>query len=155
MPDRDTLLEHYRETRADLLDAIDGVSDELMTERTLDGWSIKDHLAHIALWDDTRAQEVERISAGHDSTWRMSGEQDAAFNEIGYDLRRDLPLAQVRWELEASRERLLRAIERANDRGLDPSLYGEAGLTSGHEAQHAGWIRRWREERSADGMDVC
>ena len=38
----------------------------------------------------------------------------------------------------------LEAIGAATERGLDPSLYGEAGLRSGHEAQHAGWIRRWR-----------
>ena len=60
------------------LEAIEGLSDAQMTERTLDGWSIADHLAHIALWDDVRTQEVTRISAGHDSVWRMNGEQDAA-----------------------------------------------------------------------------
>ena len=32
-------------------------------------------------------------------------------------------------------------------KGLDASLYGEAGLISSHEAQHAGWIRRWRSEK--------
>lgn len=147
MEDRQHLLAQYRAMRAEMLAAIDGLSDAEMTERTIDGWSVKDHLAHIALWDDIRAEEVERVSAGHASAWRMTGEQDAAFNAIGYDLRRDLPLDQVRWELEASRSRLLRAIEQATERGLDPQLYGEAGLTSLHESQHAGWIRRWRHER--------
>ena len=55
--------------------------DELTAELTQaqrttagpDGWSVKDHLAHLALWDDIRAGEVERISAGHDSAWRMTG----------------------------------------------------------------------------------
>ena len=62
--DRDALLQHYRKMREELLSAIEGLSDELMTERSLDGWSVKDHLAHIAAWDDVRAAEVERISAG-------------------------------------------------------------------------------------------
>ena len=35
----------------------------------------------------------------------------------------------------------------APTRGLDGSLYGEAGLRSDHEAQHTAWIRRWRSER--------
>jgi hypothetical protein len=66
---------------------------------------------------------------------------------MSYELRRNLPLAQVRWELETSRQRLLDAITSAADRALDSSLYGEAGLRSSHEAIHAEWIRRWRNER--------
>jgi uncharacterized damage-inducible protein DinB len=145
--DRDALLQHYRQTREQLLAAIDGLSDELMTERSLDGWSIKDHLAHLASWDDIRASEVVRISAGHDSAWRMTGEQDEAYNSLAHDLRRALSLDQVRWELAASRQRLLDAISSATARGLDASLYGEAGLRSGHEAVHTAWIKRWRDER--------
>lgn len=145
--DRDALLQHYRQMREELLSAIDGFSDELMTEPSLDGWSVKDHLAHLALWDDIRASEVERISAGHDSAWRMTGDQDAAYNALGHHLRLALSLGQVRWELATSRQRLLDAISSATARGLDASLYGEAGLRSLHEAQHAGWIKRWRGER--------
>lgn len=145
--DRNALLEHYRRTREELRSTLDGLSDEQMTERSLDGWSLKDHLAHIALWDEIRAAEVARIGAGHASAWRMSGPQDEAYNKLGYDLRADLTVAQVRWELESTRQRLLDAIKTSDARALDGSLYGEAGLVSGHEAQHAGWIRRWREER--------
>jgi len=145
--DRDGLLQHYRQMREELLSAIDGLSDELMTEPSLDGWSVKNHLAHLALWDDIRASEVVRISAGHDSAWRMTGEQVEAYNAVGHALRLGLSVDQVRWELEASRQRLLDAISSACGRGLDASLYGEAGLRSLHEAQHAGWIRRWRGQR--------
>src|SRR3990172_10667047 len=140
--DRDALLQHYREMREELLAAIDGLSDELMTEPSLDGWSIKDHLAHLALWDDIRASEVVRISSGHDSAWRMSGEQDTVYNALAHDLRLALSPDQARWEMMTSRQRLLDAISSATARGLDASLYGEAGLRSTHEAQHAGWITR-------------
>ena len=144
---RDALLQHYRKMREELLSAIDGLSDELMIETSLDGWSVKDHLAHLAFWDDIRASEVVRISAGHDSAWRMTGEQDEAYNALGYDLRQGLSLDQARWELATSRERFLEAISSATSRGLDGSLYGEAGLHSSHEALHSGWIRRWRTEK--------
>jgi len=147
MEDRDALLRHYREMREALLAAIHGLSDAQLTERTLDGWSVKDHLAHLALWDDIRASEVTRISAGHDSAWRMTGEQDGAYNALGHTLRATLSVDQVRWELATSRARLLDAIAAATPRGLDPSRYGEAGLVSRHEAEHTGWIRRWRAER--------
>jgi uncharacterized damage-inducible protein DinB len=135
--DRDTLLGHYRQMREGLLATIDGLSDELMVEPSLDGWSVKDHLAHIALWDDIRAGEVVRISAGYDSAWRMTGEQDATYSALGHALRHGLSLDQVRWELATSWQRLLDAIAAATSRGLDGSLYGE----------HTRWIRRWRGER--------
>ncbi len=146
--ERDALLQHYRQMREELLSAIHGLRDELMTEPSLDGWSVKDHLAHLALWDDVRAGEVARISVGHASAWRMSDEQGEAYNALGYALRRDLTLDQVRWELATSQQRLLDAIASATPRGLDGSLYGEAGLRSEHEAAHTGWIKRWRGERA-------
>lgn len=147
MPDREELLQHYRDMRAAMLAAIDGLTDGQMSERTIDGWSVNDHLTHLALWDEVRAAEVERISAGHDTLYRMNGEQDAAYSALGHELRGAVSPAQARWELETSRARLLAAIEAATERGLDPSHYGEAGLRSTHEAQHTGWIRRWRGER--------
>ena len=145
--DRDGLLRHYRQMREELLAALDGLSDALMTERSLDGWSVKDHLAHLALWDDLRAAEVLRISVGHGPVCRMTEEQATVVNELSHALRRELSLAQVRWELAASRQRVLDAIASATPRALDPSLYGDAGLRSTHEAEHTGWIRRWRREK--------
>jgi uncharacterized damage-inducible protein DinB len=144
--DREALLRHYREMRAELLAAIDRLSDDQLSERTLDGWSVKDHLAHLALWDELRAAEVERISAGYESTWRMH-DRDGEYSTLGYDMRRDLSPAQVRWESATTHQRLLDEIANATERGLDGSLYGEAGLKSTHEGAHAGWIKRWRGER--------
>ena len=48
--DREALLQHYRQMREALLAAIDGLSDAVLTDPSLDGWSVKDHLAHLALW---------------------------------------------------------------------------------------------------------
>jgi uncharacterized damage-inducible protein DinB len=144
--DRDALLRHYHDMRAELLAAIDGLSDEQLTERTIDGWSVKDHLAHLALWDELRAAEVERISAGFESAWRMQG-RDGEYSGLGYDMRRDLSLHQVRWESSRTHQRLLDAITAATERALDGSLYGEAGLKSTHEMAHTAWLRCWRAER--------
>src|SRR4051794_47596 len=116
---KDALLQHYRQTREELLAAIQGLSDTQLTEPTIDGWSVKDHLLHLALWDDIRASEIARISAGFDSTWRVGSDEDAAFNALSYSLRRDLSLAQARWELTTSRQRLLDTIAAATPRGLD------------------------------------
>jgi uncharacterized damage-inducible protein DinB len=145
--DKDDLIRHYKHTRAGLLSAIDGLSEAQMCDPSIDTWSIKDHLAHIALWDEIRAAEVARISDGYDTVWKMDAAQDNAFNMMAHDLRRNLALAQVRWELDTTRQRLLDAIAAATPRGLDPSLYGEAGLRSSHEAIHTPWLLRWRAEK--------
>jgi len=144
---RKALLEHYRKGRKILLDSIQGLTDTQMIETSIDGWSVKDHLAHIALWDDVRADEVVRISAGHDTAWRLNDEYSLAFNEMSYRSRAALPLSQVRWELGNSRKRLNDALASAAPRALDASLYGAAGLGKLHEHEHAGWIRRWRTEK--------
>src|SRR5262249_7795927 len=138
---------HYRDSRQKLLAAIDGLTDDQMSDPSIDGWSVKDHLAHLALWDDIRAAEVERIAAGFESAWKMSDEQDDAYNEVGYELRRSISAKQARWELDSSRSKLMRAIEEAPPSALDTSRYGAAGLRSGHEEEHAGWLQRWRNEK--------
>jgi len=145
--DRDDLLQHYRASREKLLAAIDGLTDEQMSEPSIDGWSVKDHLAHIALWDDIRAAEVERISAGFESAWKMTEQQDDDHNAVGYEIRRSMSPAQARWELENSRRKLLDAIAAAPPEALDTARYGAAGLRSDHEHDHAGWLQRWRGER--------
>jgi uncharacterized damage-inducible protein DinB len=145
--DREELLRHYRQSRETLLAAIEGLGDDELSEPSIDGWSVKDHLAHLALWDDIRAEEVNRISAGYESGWQMTDEQDEALNATGYEMRRSISAAQAKWELESSRRKLIDAIAKCTPRALDASLYGAAGLRSGHEDLHAGWLRRWRDER--------
>ena len=145
--DREELLRRYRESRAKLLAAIESLTDEQMSEPSLDGWAVKDHLAHIALWDDIRADDVERISAGFESAWKMTDDQNDAHNATGYELRRSMSAAQARWELENSRRKLLDAITAATPAALDPTRYGGADLRSDHEDEHAGWIARWRGEK--------
>lgn len=145
--DRDALLEHYRRMREDFLDAIAGLTAEQMTERSHNGWCVKDHMAHLAFWDDVRTSEVERISAGYESAWRLAPDEDETINGVVTRARWDLSLEQVRVEFDRSKRRFLDALANASPEGLDASKYGEAGLVSQHEAQHAGWIREWRAER--------
>ena len=75
---------------------------------------------------------------------QVSGVVGPSGHTMSYDLRVGL---QAKWELAASGQRLLDAISAATERGLDASLYGEAGLLSDHQRQHTGWIKRWRSER--------
>ncbi len=144
---RDALLTHFRAMRVDFLDAIAGLTDEQMTDRSHNGWCVKDHMAHITFWDEVRASEVQRISAGLESAWRLTPEEDETLNAMVTRARWDHSLAQVRREFDESKTRFLDALADATLEGLDASRYGEAGLVSQHETEHAGWIREWRAER--------
>ena len=173
--DREDLLRRYRESRAKLLQAIESLTDEQMSEPSLDGWAVKDHLAHIALWDDIRADDVERISAGFESAWKMTDEQNPMWYDPEHGLvdspahpgqfgllpeaaeavRRvnqlGLPVVVVSNQPGIAKGKLspalLDAITAATPPALDPTRYGGADLRSDHEDEHAGWIARWRGEK--------
>ena len=137
----------YEASRAELMKAIDGLGEAQMEERSIDRWSVKNHLAHIVQWDELRYLEINRISHGYQSLLRgMTDEQVEAFNAMSTALRNSMPWAQLRWELDTSRARVLDAIRNITADGLDESRYGEAGLSGGarHEQEHAEIIRRWR-----------
>jgi DinB superfamily len=147
--EREALRAHYEAVREPLLRALEGLTDEQMLEPSLDGWSVKDHLAHLTVWDEIRVQEIERISAGGEPAWppTMTGPQIETFNNLIADLRRGLSPAQVWRELDTARARVLAAIGAASERGLDGSHYGEAGLRSSRYRDHTDDILRWRKAR--------
>lgn len=142
---RQSLLNHFEESRSALLAALEGLTASQMLEPTLDGWSVKDHLAHLAFWDDLRADEVIRLSAGYASVLKMTPEQDDVANTLAYDVRREISLDQARWELDHSYARLVAALTTATGSALHPGAYGEAGILSRHGFEHAEYIRAWRE----------
>ena len=141
------LLQAYQESRAALMKAIEGLSEAQMEERSIDRWSVKNHLAHVVQWDELRYLEINRISHGHQSLLRgMTDEQVEFFNAMSAELRGAISWAQLQWELDTSRARVLDAIRNITTEGLDESRYGEAGLSGGarHEQEHAESIQRWR-----------
>ena len=109
MPEeKDALLAHYRQMREELLSAIDGLSDALMTETSIDGWSVKDHLAHVAFWDDVNSWIDIRLRSLTDQKVTIPAlEMEIDFAE-SEEMRTEISSKFTREQLEA--------------------LYGEAGL---------------------------
>ena len=145
MLERNDVIDHYTRLRMNLCVALEGLTDSQLTERTIDGWSVKDHLTHIAFWDELRASDIERISAGHGSACRITVEQCEVLNELNHDMFAHCSLEQAYWELERTHRLVLASIRDAPPRGLEPERYSECGLQSDHEAEHTRWIREWRE----------
>ena len=128
----------------DLDAAIAGLTEGQMLEQSIDGWSVKDHLGHLGVWHELRFLEIERLAAGYVSAMDSSEEMDETFNEIARVWRASLPLEQVLWELQNSRRRVLDAISSLSGEGLVRVLGDDWPLRTGHESQHAGYIRDWR-----------
>jgi len=143
---RRQLVEQLIDVRAQFLASVEGLTDEEMTEPTIDGWSVKDHFMHLAFWHELRASEIVRISAGFDHAWPQSVDSQV-LNDIVQPARVGLSLEQARWEYESAVQRVIAAIWNASERGLTQELYGEVGPLTKHELGHAEFIRNWRRRR--------
>ena len=58
------LLDENSRARAELLDAIEGLSDDRRCERWFDDWSIYEIIAHLAAWQDGFATALEGAVRG-------------------------------------------------------------------------------------------
>ena len=143
---RDAVIQHFREIRTHFLDAIEGLAEAQLAEPSIDGWSVKDHLNHLAFWHDLRCSEILRISSGFEHAWPLTVDSQAV-HDIVQPARANLSLDQARWEYESAIDRIIAAVGHANDRGLTQSHYGEVGLGTTHDLVHAQFIRDWRQAR--------
>ncbi len=145
---RSQLFSEVQEARSQLLAAIDGLSEEQMVAQALDGWSAKDHLAHIAAWDELRFHEINRVARGDRPAFAdITPLQVDAFNSWTIDLRREFSTAQVLRELELTRSRVLEAVGACPDSRLGEAAEGRGRIrrAAAHDLEHAALIREWRQ----------
>lgn len=132
--------------------AISGLTGEQMSRPAIDGWSVKDHLAHITFWHEMRFFEVSRIArngrAGFPVTDVVAGVDPIdEINERFTANRRGLPLDQVLADLDFVRAMVRQAIEACPEDRLNLSLYEEIGPNgAGHDSAHAEMITAWRQK---------
>ena len=134
------------------------VDEALMTQPGVVGeWSVKDILAHIAVWEGRMVGWLEQILRGEvpealapGQTWDNLDQ----LNEQTYLENRDRPLEEVLAEFEASFRRAWDGVEAVpEDALLDPDRYpwreGEpvwhivAANTFWHYPEHGASIRAW------------
>ncbi|HSE95237.1 MAG TPA: maleylpyruvate isomerase N-terminal domain-containing protein [Methylomirabilota bacterium] len=106
------------------------------------GWAVKDHLIHLAAWEQALVAGLEgrprHEALGIDEA-TLQGDDDTV-NAAIFARHRDRPLGEVlaamRATHAATRARLARA-----PLGPGPALTDVAGNTWEHYAAHLGWIR--------------
>lgn len=157
VPRKEALLRRIHESRGKLEAAVGRLSDAQMAEPGPDGWSAKDHLAHVAIWEESLLALLE----GRDREAAMglaptpAWDLDAA-NAAIYERHRGLSLSAVRGLFQETHARVLAALANLTDADLlrpyshyqpneppynpKPVVGWIDGNTWAHYDEHAKWI---------------
>ena len=117
----------------ELQQSIEGLSDhELAGPGTLDEWSVRDILAHVTTWEDEALAHLPLIIAGgQPPRYASQGGIDGILNARMTKKKRELPLVEVKRQVNETHERLLRFIREApaDQFGRETRAHGDYDLT--------------------------
>ena len=147
--DKGELLARIREARAALERTVDRLSEEQLTAPGPDGWSAKDHLAHLAAWEGKIVAVMEGRPAHEGLGLDEAAYRGASIDEVNARLHErdhDRPLPDVLDAFRRTHGRLLAALEALPEAELtrpyqsadagDVLADGIAGNTYEHYEEH-------------------
>lgn len=130
-----------------------GLDEARLTEPgVMDGWSVKDILAHVTTWEEEALRYLPIIMDGG-RTPRYSQKYGGidAFNAQMAEKKGDLPLAEVLRQLEETHRRLIDYVRGVPEEHIREETRFRRRLrldTYSHYPEHARAIRAWRERSS-------
>ena len=165
------LMKLIAQRRAELEAMLAPLSETQLTTPGPDGWSIKDHLAHITAWEQSLLgllNGVPRHQAMGLSEEVYRGHVDG-INQAIQEHNKDRPLADVLADFRQSHEAVLERLDRMTDDDLlkpyayylpderddnpspnpPPVLGWIRGNTDEHYAEHIAWIQSLLQQREA------
>jgi uncharacterized damage-inducible protein DinB len=151
---KEEVLARLAESRQTLHQAIEGLSEEEMTQVQVEGvWTVKDVLGHIASWEETCLEPLQRYADGGPFEVEVI-EDYMAWNNEQAARKRDIPLDTILDELAIVRQGLVEAASRLSARQWKQrvpfSWGGQGTIAEGldvfyqHELGHVRSIQRWR-----------
>jgi hypothetical protein len=118
--------------------ALKGLPDECMSEPgVVEGWSVKDVIAHVSFWEEYLVERIEGHLAGRSSS---SPDVDTLNAEIAAE-RSGWSPRHAREHTVAAHARMLEVLAQ----NLDAPERLVAVNTWEHYAEHGGHVRKWRE----------
>lgn len=147
------LLDKLERAWADLQASFAGMSEAQMTTPGVTGdWSVKDILAHVTTWEE-EALRMMPVILENKTPPRYADQYGGlnAFNAQMSAQKRDLPLAEVLAQLDATHRRLIEYVQRAPDDQITRETRFRRRLrldTYSHYPEHARAIRAWRERNA-------
>jgi hypothetical protein len=149
---------------------LEGLSDAQLTSPGKDGWSIKDHLMHIAVWEQgivallNKQSRYAAMGLSRDE-WRIEyPDFDNKTNALIHERTKSRTLAEVRAAFHDSHQQMLDVLARLTEDDLlkpyshyapdepddgdkRPAFAWIAGNTYGHYAEHREWIQELIDKR--------
>lgn len=144
--------------RAELLDAIEGLSEEQLTTMPVAGeWTVREVLAHIAGWAAWDLAAIRSILAGESLDFAPIQDVDA-FNAGLVAEREDWPPSQILGEMGKAHDAMLELLAGLSEDEVfgDSRFHGPYWRSLAewlqvaweHEQQHAAQIRAWRSHHA-------
>jgi uncharacterized damage-inducible protein DinB len=151
---KEETLARLAQSRQTLHQAIEGLSEEEMTQVQVEGvWTVKDVLGHIASWEETCLEPLQRYADGGPFEVQVI-EDYMAWNDEQAARKRDVPLDAILDELATIRQGLVEAASRLSAgqwKQRVPFSWGGRGTIAEvldvfyqHELEHVRSIQRWR-----------
>ncbi|MFZ1946420.1 MAG: ClbS/DfsB family four-helix bundle protein [bacterium] len=162
MPDTRAQLDAAIESAWSELDSfLAAIAEGTATAHDSNGWTVKDHVTHMAIWGDSAAVLFRGGSRHQALGITEDFYSKASFDEINDVIRRreaDLPLDQAVQQLRETHSQLLAAVESLSDIDLDRTVRDVFPLaprsdnrrvvdfiyenTAAHYSEHLPWMRR-------------
>ena len=148
---RDDLLRRCHEAHGQLEEVLSTLTDEEMLRPGFPpGWSVKDHLAHLAWWEQ---QSLQMLAGQPDPTEAIAGDaadEDTALtlvNEWIFTHNNERPLAEVRAAFDVSYQELLQMIESLPEETLAEQNEWISSNADHHYLEHLRMLRSWFERQ--------
>ena len=151
--EKDTVLEYFSQTRANLLKILGNLSPEIIVSAPVEGvWTIKDILGHITAWEIPLINPMQNLAAGFDFSPDIVTDGEK-YNQDHAHKRENLSLNEIRKEMDEVRASIMETAARLPDTvwstmypapwgGEDTLLRLIDGL-AWHENEHTQTIKKW------------
>lgn len=146
---KEELLRQVDQEFANLLSAIEGLSEEAMTRVWYGQWCLRDILAHIAGWHREMAEGLQRVARGERPVPEgVDYSNTNAWNARFAAAQKNTPPRVMVEELKASQREFVEAARQVSEDRFQEGRVGYRILHASaidHYREHAPAIREWRE----------
>jgi uncharacterized protein (TIGR03083 family) len=148
--DRQQLLKKLDQAWAAFKESYAGLSDSQLTEPgVMDGWSVKDIIAHVTWWEEEALKHLPFIiKGGRPPRYSVKYGGIDAFNAQMTEQKRELSLSDVLRQLEETHRRLIAYLQNTPEAQFTQETRFRRRLrldTYSHYPIHTKAIREWRE----------
>lgn len=149
--DKQTLFQALQRSRERLLRTIEDLEPALLTQPGAVGeWSVKDVLAHLAMWEAETVTLLYQVRQGiKPTTLHLKAFDTDRQNAVWYEKSKDRPWERVWADFQGVRVQTLRRLEAFNEQELSsPTRFpwlGQSLADLVHE-----WVVRHEEEHATD-----